>query len=139
VTCAFCEIVHGGEPASFVYQDEATVALVDLRQFHAGHTIVIPREHVPDIRSATPELAQAVMATVLRVSQALAAAFQSDGLSVWHSAGPGANQEVPHLHFHVHPRFIGDQLLHIYPAAAPLPSREALDSVAQRIRQSLQT
>jgi histidine triad (HIT) family protein len=40
--CVFCEIVRGTEPASIVRQDELTMAFMDHRQFHAGHTLVIP-------------------------------------------------------------------------------------------------
>jgi Scavenger mRNA decapping enzyme C-term binding len=48
--CVFCEIVEGTREASIVYEDELTMAFVDLRQFHAGHTLVIPRRHIPDVR-----------------------------------------------------------------------------------------
>ena len=63
--------------------------------------------------------------------------FPSDGLSVWHSAGAGANQEVPHLHFHVHPRRLGDGLLRVYPAAPELPGRPTLDAWAAQLRAAL--
>lgn len=76
------------------------------------------------------------MATVVRVAQAVAAVFPGDGLSVWHSAGEGADQEVPHLHFHVHPRRIGDGVLRVYPGAPPLPPRRALDEWATRLQQA---
>lgn len=136
-TCAFCEILMGRQPASFVFQDEATLAFLDVRQFHPGHTLVIPRRHVRDIRAVDATTARALMATVVRVSQAVAAVFPGDGLSVWHSAGEGADQEVPHLHVHVHPRRIGDDVLRVYPVAPPLPPRRALDEWATQLQQAL--
>ena len=48
--CLFCEIAAGRQAASVVSQDELTLAFLDLRQFHPGHTLVIPRAHIPDIR-----------------------------------------------------------------------------------------
>jgi diadenosine tetraphosphate (Ap4A) HIT family hydrolase len=45
VVCVFCEIVRGAEPASVVWEDELTMAFMDRRQFHPGHTLVIPRQH----------------------------------------------------------------------------------------------
>lgn len=135
--CAFCDIVAGLRPTSLVFEDAETLAFVDLRQFHPGHTLVIPRRHVRDIRAADASTAQAVMATVVRVARAVAAVFPGDGLSVWHSAGEGAGQEVPHLHFHVHPRRVGDGLLHVYPGAPPAPGRSGLDALAARLRHAL--
>ncbi len=48
--CTFCDIANGTRPASIVYEDELTMAFIDIRQFHSGHTLVIPRRHVCDIR-----------------------------------------------------------------------------------------
>ena len=135
--CAFCSLVAGLHPASLVCQDAETLAFLDLRQFHPGHTLVIPRRHVPDIRAADSATLQAVMATIARVSLAVVKVFPCDGLSIWHSAGIGANQEVPHLHVHVHPRRIGDDVLRVYPAAPPAPARSVLDGWASQLRRAL--
>ena len=135
--CIFCDIVAGRLPATMVDADDLTVAFVDLRQFHPGHVLVIPREHVPDIRRASEPTAAAVLTMVARVSRAVEEAFPADGLSVWHSAGPGANQEVPHMHFHVHPRVQGDDLLRVYPQSPNLPSRETLSEWGARLRAAL--
>ncbi len=134
---SFCEIAAGLQPASLVFQDAETLAFVDLRQFHPGHTLVIPREHHGDIRAVDVATAQALMATVVRVAQAVARVFPCDGLSIWHSAGAGAGQEVPHLHFHVHPRRIGDDVLRVYPEAPPSPERKILDAWASQLQQAL--
>ena len=135
--CPFCGIVAGDIPASVVCEDEQTVAFLDLRQFHPGHILVIPRAHVPDIRAVDDATAGAVMQTVVRISRAVARVFTNDGLSVWHSAGEGANQEVPHLHVHVHPRHFGDDLLRVYPSPPRLPDRASLDALAARVREAL--
>lgn len=137
--CAFCDIVAGRQPATAVYADEETIAFLDLRQFHPGHVLVIPRRHIADIREADEHLAGVIMATVAKVARAIDTVFPNDGLSVWHSAGPGANQEVPHLHVHVHPRRFGDGMLRIYPHAPDLPNRETLDEWGTRLRDALAT
>jgi histidine triad (HIT) family protein len=105
--------------------------------FHPGHVLVIPRRHVPDVRAVDDALAAALMAAVARAERAVDRAFPGDGLSVWHSAGPGAHQEVPHLHVHVHPRRLGDGMLRGYPAAPALPGRATLDAWAARLREAL--
>jgi histidine triad (HIT) family protein len=136
-SCAFCEILAGRQPATVVAADEHTIAFLDLRQFHPGHVLVVPREHVPDIRDATDALAASVLVMVARVARAVNAAWPCDGLSVWHSAGAGANQEVPHLHFHVHPRHAGDDLLRIYPSSPRLPDRAELEAWGRRLRETI--
>jgi len=132
--CAFCGIVRGTQPSSLVWEDELTLAFVDLRQFHAGHTLVIPRQHLRDIRELDPKTGAALIASVTRVTRAVAAAFPNQGLSLWHSIGEAADQEVPHLHFHVHPRLINDRLLRVYPSAAALPDKATRDRYAAILR-----
>jgi histidine triad (HIT) family protein len=133
-SCAFCDIVAGRTPATIVASDALTVAFLDLRQFHPGHVLVVPRAHVADVRDADDTTAAAIMASVARMARAVAGVFPNDGLSVWHSIGPAADQEVPHLHFHVHPRRLGDGLLRVYPGAPAHPDRATLDEWGTRLR-----
>jgi histidine triad (HIT) family protein len=133
-TCVFCEIVRRTEVASIVWEDRLTMAFVDLRQFHAGHTLVIPKRHVNDVRELDYDTGAALMATVTRVTSAVAASFPNQGLSLWHSIGEAADQEVPHMHVHVHPRKLGDGLLRVYPAAPALPERQVQEEYAAILR-----
>ena len=136
--CVFCAIVAGRMPASIVADDALTLAFVDLRQFHPGHVLIIPRAHVADIRDANDTMAAAVACMVARVARAVDRVFPSDGLTIWHSAGAGANQEVPHLHFHVHPRRFGDDFMRAYPTPPSLPDRATLDSWAAQLRSAVE-
>jgi histidine triad (HIT) family protein len=136
-SCAFCDIVAGRTPATVVASDALTMAFLDLRQFHPGHVLVVPRAHLADIRDADPATAAAVMSSVATVTRAVADTFPHEGLSVWHSIGPAADQEVPHLHFHVHPRRTGDGLLRVYPRAPAHPDRGTLDEWGIRLRHAL--
>ena len=135
--CVFCGIVRGTEPASVVWQDDLTVAFLDRRQFHAGHTLVIPRLHLCDVRDLDDTTGAALMASVARVTRAVAAGFPNQGLSLWHSIGEAADQEVPHLHIHVHPRMLDDHLLQIYPSAPPPADKPLRDKYADRLRSYL--
>jgi histidine triad (HIT) family protein len=135
--CIFCEIAHGRAAASIVYQDELTMAFVDLRQFHPGHTLVIPRRHLADVRDLDEVVGAALMSTLCRITRAVGDAFENEGLSLWHSIGPAAFQEVPHLHFHVHPRKTGDDFLRVYPGQLPTSDRATRELYAARIRESL--
>jgi histidine triad (HIT) family protein len=135
--CVFCRIARGAEPASIVWEDALTLAFMDQRQFHAGHTLVIPRRHLADVRELDYATGAALMAAVARISRAVAAAFPAPGMSVWHSIGAAAHQEVPHLHIHVHPRQPDDGLLRVYPGRAPEPGQATRDNYADTLRSYL--
>jgi histidine triad (HIT) family protein len=129
--------VAGRLPATVVHRDARTIAFLDLRQANPGHVLVVPRAHIADIREADGVTAAAVMRSVARMTRAVGRAFPNEGLSVWHSIGPAADQEVPHLHFHVHPRRHRDGLLRVYPSAPARPRRAILDQWGERLRAAL--
>jgi histidine triad (HIT) family protein len=130
----FCDIVEGRAPATIVASDPLTVAFFDQRQFHPGHVLVVPRAHIADVRDADADVGSALMTSVGRIARGVAGVFPNEGLSVWHSIGAAADQEVPHLHFHVHPRRVHDGLLRVYPSAPAYPERTTLDEWGARLR-----
>lgn len=136
--CVFCEIVQRQAPASVVFEDPLTVAFLDQRQFHPGHTLVVPRRHLADVRELDHATGAALMATVARIARAVGRAFPAPGLSLWHAIGEAASQEVPHLHIHVHPRLPGDDLLRVYPRAPATPDSETLERHAACIRDCIE-
>ena len=114
------------------------MTFVDLRQFHPGHVLVIPREHLNDVRDLDEHTGAALMSTLARVTRAVANAFPNEGLSIWHSIGEAAFQEVPHLHIHIHPRKRDDSFLRVYPQDLPSEvDRNARDEIAARVREHL--
>jgi histidine triad (HIT) family protein len=135
--CVFCEIMAGRAPGHIVYQDDLTVVFIDPRQHNPGHVLVVPRTHVNDIRHLDPQSGAGMMNTLIKVARAVDRAFPNEGLSLWHSVGPAAFQEVPHMHVHVHPRRLGDGLLRVYPGAPADADPNARASCAGRLRQVL--
>ena len=125
--CIFCEIVDRTSPASVVLDDERTLAFMDLRQANPGHVLVVPKMHINDVRDLDADTGSALMQSVSRVTRAVAQAFPNNGISLWHSIGEAAFQEVPHLHIHVHPRLDNDGILRVYdslPENVDFPTRE---------------
>nr|WP_294695277.1 HIT domain-containing protein [uncultured Friedmanniella sp.] len=125
--CVFCRIVAGELPARVVHADEHALAFLDLGAWHRGHTLVIPRRHVPDLVTGEPALAE-IAPAVDRVARLLVERLAADGVNLLSSAGPVAGQTVLHLHVHVVPRYADQpglqRLIH------PRPADEAeLDAV----------
>jgi histidine triad (HIT) family protein len=135
--CIFCEIMAGRAPADVVYEDDLTVAFIDPRQHNPGHVLVVPRTHINDIRDLAPRTGAGLMATLIMIARAVDRAFPNQGMSLWHSIGPAAFQEVPHMHMHVHPRQLGDGLLRVYPGVPVDADPLARASYAVRLRNAL--
>ena len=133
-SCVFCEIIAGTATAARLHEDAATVAVLDLRQSNPGHVLVLPRTHVVSLDQLPDALCAPVMKTVVAMTRAVQACFRPDGISVWQSNGEGANQEVPHVHFHVFPRWKDDEHVRIYPGTVADARPAELEQLAQRLR-----
>jgi histidine triad (HIT) family protein len=132
--CVFCRIVDGQAEASIVFEDATTLAFIDVRQFHPGHTLVVPKRHIPNLFDLDDDVAGDLARTLTRVARAVRDAFKPDGMNVWQSNGVAGGQEVFHLHLHILPRAENDGMLRFYPSRPGYPQRPELDEQAARIR-----
>ena len=135
--CVFCEIVAGREAASRVYEDDAALAFMNLRQANPGHVLVIPKAHLATLDQLTPDLAARLFQAVVLVTRAVRRSFGPDGLSIWQTNGVAAGQEIAHLHVHVFPRRAGDGFLRVYPELPACEERATLDHLAGQLRAAI--
>jgi histidine triad (HIT) family protein len=134
--CIFCAIAARGAPASMVYEDELSLAFLDIHPLARGHTLVIPREHCTNIFELSGPAGDAAMRAAAKVARALRAELEPDGLNLLQSNGRAAGQRVFHFHFHLVPRWSTDGLF--LPHHPPAPAeRSALDELAVALRQKL--
>jgi histidine triad (HIT) family protein len=132
--CAFCRIARGEDPsAEIVCEGAAWVAFFPSDPATPGHTLVIPRKHVPDIWSLDDALGADLMSAVVRVGRAINSAVTPAGMNLISSSGAAAEQSVFHLHLHVVPRYRGDQIDPIWPRKQHM-DEDLKEGVAQRIR-----
>lgn len=110
--CTFCEILSGELPAEYVYEDDRSVAFMDINPATPGHLLVVPRLHVPDVMSAAAEDWVAVCLTAQRMARWVVGALGARGVDILqaNSDGTVGAQTVFHLHVHVLPRYPGDPL-----------------------------
>jgi histidine triad (HIT) family protein len=130
--CIFCKIVSGELPSRRFYEDDRAVAFLDIGAWHRGHSLVVPKRHIPDVvsgASSLPEIAPALDAVARLLMHRLAA----DGINLLTSAGQAAGQEVFHLHVHVVPRYADEPGLRslVNPGGA---TDDELDSVYRQIQ-----
>ena len=106
--CIFCKIVAGQIPSTRVYEDADTLAFMDIGPVVKGHTLVIPKQHHDPITCTPPDILQKVILTVQKVASALMDSLGAAGVNISQANGKVAGQIVPHIHFHVIPRFADD-------------------------------
>ena len=106
--CVFCRIVRGEIPSVKLYEDSEVLAFMDISPIVKGHALVIPKAHYDPLTALPPALLGRVMAAVQRIAAAQTAALKADGVNLFQANGAAAGQVVPHVHFHVIPRFNND-------------------------------
>ena len=106
----FAKILRGEIPCHKVYEDEHTLAFMDLMPQADGHTLVIPKAASRNLLDAEPETLGPLMTSVQKVAQAVRKAFDAEGILIKQFNEPAAGQTVYHLHIHVLPRHTGVEL-----------------------------
>lgn len=133
--CLFCKLIAGQIPSVRVFEDELTLAFMDLGQVNPGHVLVASKRHARTLLELAPEEAAAVMQTARRVALAAQAAFQPEGITLLQANGAVAGQTVGHFHIHVLPRHTGDGVDLAWPRKEPGPA--ALQQYAEQLKAAL--
>lgn len=130
----FAKILRGEIPCVKLYEDEKTLAFMDVMPQAQGHTLVIPKEKAENILDLSPEGASALMATTQKIAKAVKKGLQAPGIMLAMLNGAPAGQSVFHIHFHVIPRTHGIELgLH----ARAMVDPKTLEPIAAKIRAAL--
>lgn len=130
----FAKILRGELPAQKVYEDQDTLAFMDIMPRCEGHTLVIPKAPARNILDASPGQLAACMKTVQKISNAVMKAFNADGVTLQQFSEPAGGQVVFHLHFHILPRKTGQSLgAH----TGKMENQDVLAANAEKIRKVL--
>jgi histidine triad (HIT) family protein len=106
--CIFCKIANKEIPSKVIYEDENTLAFLDINPRSKGHTLVIPKEHYETFDEITEDVATNLIKTIKKVVDILKS-LNPDGYNILNNNKPIAGQEVPHVHFHIIPRYNDEQ------------------------------
>ncbi|WP_414439926.1 HIT family protein [Burkholderia sp. 22PA0106] len=130
----FAKILRGELPCTKVCETDTTIAFMDIMPQSPGHTLVLPKEPAEMLYDLSDEAAAETIRMTKRVALAIRDALQPDGLFVGQFNGSAAGQTVPHLHFHLIPRWATQPLgAHSRDVADP----KELETMAERIRAAL--
>lgn len=107
--CLFCKLVDGRlSIAGKIYEDEYTLALLDIHPISRGHTLVVPKAHHNNIYDTPPEIFEKVMKTVQMLSSKIKTSVGAEGINIGINNDKAAGQIVDHLHVHIIPRWADD-------------------------------
>lgn len=130
----FARILRGELPSYRVYEDDATVAFMDVMPQATGHALVLPKAPSRNLLDADPAVFASLFATVQKVAKAAKQAFDADGVLVSQFNEASAGQSVYHLHVHVIPCFEGVPLK---PHTGEMEKPEVLAANAEKLRAAL--
>jgi histidine triad (HIT) family protein len=126
----FAKILRGEAPCMRIFEDEVSLAFMDVMPRAEGHTLVIPKVPARNLFDIEPEDLARFMPSVQKVAHAVRDGMKAEGISLQQFNEVAGGQQVFHLHFHVLPRWTGVPLR---PPGGPFQSAEALRPHAEKI------
>lgn len=130
----FARILRGELPSHTVYEDDATIAIMDIMPRADGHVLVVPKAACRNILDVPSQALAAVALTTQKLARAVKRAFDADGVTIQQFNEAAGGQVVFHLHVHVMPRHEGVALR---PHTGAMEKPEVLAANAERIRAAL--
>ncbi len=102
--CLFCQIIEGKMPSYVVYEDEHTLAFLDIAPVADGHVLLIPKYHEQFVERLPEEAYNALFSSLKMLIKPVQAAFDAPACNISINNGPNAGQIIPHAHIHIIPR-----------------------------------
>jgi len=130
----FAKILRGEIPCYKLYEDDDTLAFLDIMPRSEGHVLVISKETARDLFDISPEALGRLMAVVQKLAPKIKQAMGADGVLIQQFNGEAAGQTVFHLHVHIIPRKAGQPLK---PHAGKMEDQAKLAVTAEKIRKAL--
>ncbi|MDP9809259.1 histidine triad (HIT) family protein [Rhizobium tibeticum] len=130
----FAKILRGEIPSHRIYEDNDTVAFMDVMPQAPGHVLVVPKAASRNILDADPAVLAQTIPVVQKIANAVKEAFDADGVLVCQFNEPAAGQTIFHLHFHVIPRYEG---MALRPHSGQMEDNAVLAANAEKIKAEL--
>lgn len=126
-SCIFCKIVAGQIPCFKLFEDDTTIAFMDINPVNPGHALSVAKGHWPTVDVIPADVLGNVARTAQKIAKAVMKELKPIGVNLLQANGEGAGQSVPHLHIHIMPRRADDGLiLNWEPKAGDMKEIEAV-------------
>jgi histidine triad (HIT) family protein len=130
----FAKVLRGELPSHKIYEDEDTLAFLDIMPRAEGHALVITKEKATNLFDVSPESLAKLLAVVQKLAPQIKEAVGADGVLIAQYNGAAAGQTVFHLHVHIIPRKAGIELK---PHSGKMEDQTKLAATAAKIRKKL--
>ena len=132
--CVFCKIIKKELPSSIVFENEQVMAIMDIQPINEGHVLVLPKNCYQFLNQVPTALSQELFRIVTEIEKALwnIEGLPCEGTNILQNNGRSAWQEINHVHFHIIPRFTGDNFKIKYQPKRP--TRESLNELSDKIK-----
>jgi len=134
--CVFCQIASCRIQAQIVYEDDESVAFLDIHPLFPGHVLLCPREHYETLTDLPMNMCGPMMAKTQLLARAVEAAMDAEGTFI--AVNNRVSQTVPHLHIHVIPRRRRDGLRGFFWPRTPYRDESARAAVCDAIQREVQ-
>lgn len=111
--CVFCKIINGEIPCKKIYEDDKTLAILDISQTTKGHTLVIPKKHYDNFLLMPKDEFEYLMSKVQELSKLIITKMNAEGCNILINTNEVAGQSVKHIHVHIIPRYDSDDTINI--------------------------
>ncbi len=138
VECLFCKIANGEISTLKVYEDSLNIAFLDVNPSSLGHTIIIPKKHYQKLEEMPENEAKELFLVIFKLAKVIPKIVETTDYNIGINDGKLAGQEIPHLHFHIIPRFEGDKGLPIQSLVKIEVKREDLPQLAEKIKRGIE-
>ncbi len=137
--CIFCDIIEDKAPCCKIYEDEFSLAILDINPFSKGHCLVIPKRHVPWWHELSPEENASLFGVAKIVAEKMMKALTPDFVCMY-----ARGRRIPHTHIFLVPTYSGDVLDRFFnalelfqespPALTALREKNSLEETAKLLR-----
>ena len=107
--CIFCKIINKEIPSKIIYEDEKTLAFLDIYPINPGHTIVIPKKHFQNIEDIAEDTLCELILSVKKIALLIHKKLGIEGYNILQNNFKAAGQVINHFHIHIIPRYKTDE------------------------------
>ncbi|MGA9047595.1 MAG: HIT family protein [Dehalococcoidia bacterium] len=132
--CILCRISGHEAESHILYESEQVIAMLDLFPATRGHTLVLPKSHVPTIYEMPMDTGMEIMKTAILLAKAIKLALHPEGLNLIQANGKAGGQTIDHFHLHIVPRYRDDGVVLRFGHGSQSANPEELAEVASIIR-----
>lgn len=129
--CLFCSIVKKEIPSNIIYEDDYTIAFLDIFPAADGHVLVIPKKHFVELKEMPREEHVNLIETIKKIYPVIEKVTNCDGIHLIENYGIA--QEIKHVHFHIIPTYSTNKVININ----SIGNVENLNEIANKIKKDL--